>query len=462
MKFIENIFINNSKIIDIDNKKSLSIKSMFKNEKLNTIKKKELAFLLSENSIGFIFFYIYLLKKNYTILLVNVENYKQLKKIYKPSIEVLPNFLIQKFNYEKKYIKKKKYNFIMIKNTNSNNYKIHKEICLLLSTSGSTGSKKFVKISYENLESNIRAIINSLDLMRTDSTITTMPPEYSYGLSVINTHLNVGATIYLNNYSIFDKSFLIFFKNQKITNLNGVPIFYDLLKKIKFFSSYTQHIRFFTQAGGALNDDTRLYILKELNTSNTKFYIMYGSTETSPRMSCFELSKNSNTSKGCIGLPIDDYQIKIKNPKGKGGLIYFYGKNIFKGYAKNFKSLISVKNYKYINTGDVGEFGKDGFYYIKSRNKRIIKISGVRIALDEIESLLFSNFKQRVRCIGFEDSLICFFEKKIYNPNELIVFLSKNLKINHKFIKINNIKNFPLTDRGKVNYEKLRSLSKIN
>ena len=107
MKFIENIFINNSKIIDIDNKKSLSIKSMFKNEKLNTIKKKELAFLLSENSIGFIFFYIYLLKKNYTILLVNVENYKQLKKIYKPSIEVLPNFLIQKFNYEKKYIKKK-------------------------------------------------------------------------------------------------------------------------------------------------------------------------------------------------------------------------------------------------------------------------------------------------------------------------------------------------------------------
>jgi long-chain acyl-CoA synthetase len=460
MKFIENIFINNSKIID--NKKSLSIKSMFKNEKLNVIKKKELAFLFSENSIGFIFFYIYLLKKNYTILLVNGENYNQLKQNYKPSIEVLPNSLIKKFNYEKKYIKKMKYNFTMIKNEKSNNYTIHKEICLLLSTSGSTGSKKFVKLSYENLESNIKAIINSLDLISSDSTITTMPPEYSYGLSVINTHLNVGATIYLNNYSVFDKNFLILFKNQKITNLNGVPIFYDLLKRIKFFSNYIKNIRFFTQAGGTLNDDTRLYILNELNKSNTKFYIMYGSTETSPRMSCFELSKNLNTSKGCIGLPIEDYKIKIKNTKGNIGPIYFYGENIFKGYAKNFKSLISVRNYSYVNTGDIGELGNDGFYYIKSRSKRIIKISGIRIALDEIENLLYSNFKQRVRCIGFEDSLICFFEKKIYNKSKLTVFLSKNLKINHKFIKINKIKNFPLTDRGKVNYEKLQTISKIN
>ena len=112
MNFINNFIEKNSMIFDVDNKKNLTIKSMFKHEKIKKLKEKKLAFLLSENSIGFIFFYIYMLKKNYVILLLNsdisIDDYNQLKTNYNPSAEVLPRLLLKKFNLNIKNINKKK------------------------------------------------------------------------------------------------------------------------------------------------------------------------------------------------------------------------------------------------------------------------------------------------------------------------------------------------------------------
>ncbi len=467
MNFINNFIEKNSMIFDVYNKKNLTIKSMFKHEKIKKLKEKKLAFLFSENSIGFIFFYIYMLKKNYVILLLNsdisIDDYNQLKTNYNPSAEVLPRLLLKKFNLNIKNINKTKYNYSLFLNNISQNYYIHEELCLLLSTSGSTGSKKFVKLSYENLNSNINAIVKSLNMKKSDSTVTTLPPEYSYGLSVINAHLNIGATIYLNKFTIFDKKFLEIFDTYKITNLNGVPFFYDLLKKISFFKKINKkNLKFITQAGGAIDEDTKNFTLKELKDSNTNFYIMYGSTETAPRMSCFNLMKNQNAKRGCIGLPIGDYKLKIKNNLNNIGKIYFYGKNIFKGYAKNIKNLKSVKNYNSINTGDLGELGSDGLYYLKSRSKRIIKISGIRFSLDEIETIIQDKLKNKVYCSGEDDSLICYYKNNFLERNSLNLLISKILKINHKYVKTVKIKNIPFTNRGKIYYEKLRKISEFN
>ena len=99
---------------------------------------------------------------------------------------------------------------------------------LLMPTSGSTGSSKLVRLSYENLESNTSSIIKYLKIRKKDVTITTLPISYVYGLSIINTHLKSGATIVLTNKSVVENLFWDLFKKYKITSFGGVPFQYIL------------------------------------------------------------------------------------------------------------------------------------------------------------------------------------------------------------------------------------------
>ena len=62
--------------------------------------------------------------------------------------------------------------------------------------------------------------------------ITSLPMHYSYGLSVINSHLLKGATILFTNKSIMQKAFWEFMFNQEITTFSGVPHTYEMLKRL--------------------------------------------------------------------------------------------------------------------------------------------------------------------------------------------------------------------------------------
>ena len=127
-------------------------------------------------------------------------------------------------------------------------------MALLLSTSGSTGSTKFVKLSYENIFSNTKNISKYLKLTKKDRSISSLPLNYSYGLSVINTHLYKGGSIFVSERNVIDKKFWEIVNNFKISNLNGVPFFYEILSKIGFEKFNLNSIKFFTQAGGHLNN----------------------------------------------------------------------------------------------------------------------------------------------------------------------------------------------------------------
>ena len=71
--------------------------------------------------------------------------------------------------------------------------KLHDDLALLLTTSGSTGSPKFVRQSYANIRANTESIVEYLALTAQEKPITTLPMNYTYGLSILNTHLWVGA-----------------------------------------------------------------------------------------------------------------------------------------------------------------------------------------------------------------------------------------------------------------------------
>ena len=76
-----------------------------------------------------------------------------------------------------------------------------------MTTSGTTSSPKFVRLSNKNLYINSKQIINYLKIKKSHKTITTLPMAYSYGLSIINSHLECGSTVVVNNEPAFSKLF---------------------------------------------------------------------------------------------------------------------------------------------------------------------------------------------------------------------------------------------------------------
>ena len=301
--------------------------------------KKKLIFLVSENTLDFLINYFVLIQNNFLILLLddkfNKKEFIKLFKIYKPSFICKPSHL--KIDIKQDYKKiniTNKYEIIKFKNDDKY---INKELCLLLKTSGSTGETKYVKLTYTNLKENLLGIVNKLKIDSSHSTITTLPPEYTYGLSILNTHLYVGASILMNRSSVIEKSFWEKVKKYKISSFGGVPFTYEILKKIKFKKMLTKnsYLRYLTQAGGKISNEMHLYLLKTLKNNGIKFFPMYGATEATSRMSILDY-KHSNKI-GSIGKPLKNCKFFIlKNKKRINkpfqlGNLYFKGKNIFVG-----------------------------------------------------------------------------------------------------------------------------------
>ena len=218
-----------------------------------------------------------------------------------------------------------------------------------------------------------------------------MPPSYTYGLSIINTHLYSGASIVVTNLRVIEKAFWKLFNEQEVTSFGGVPYFYDILRKLKFHEINLPKLKYFTQAGGPLNRELTEYYLDYAEDNKIRFFVMYGQVEATSRMTYLPY-KMSRKKTGSIGVPISGGKICLQNDKSnddvKGELIY-EGKNVSMGYAICGEDLAKDdENNGVLVTGDLAKRDKDGFYYIVGRKKRFIKLFGNRVNLDETERLI--------------------------------------------------------------------------
>ena len=132
---------------------------------------------------------------------------------------------------------------------------LHKDLAVLLTTSGSTGSPKFVRLSYKNLLSNAESIVQYIGITPEDRAITSLPMSYSYGLSVVNSHLLAGASIVLTEKSVMQREFWDSFRQHNVTSLSGVPYTYQMLERMRFFGMHLPSLRTLTQAGGQLSTE---------------------------------------------------------------------------------------------------------------------------------------------------------------------------------------------------------------
>lgn len=433
-------------------KKSYSYKEVIKKSNFicSNIESKSVILMVASNTVPSIIGYIgFIRSKNIVILLdksFKQEYAEETIKKYKPNYIFFPNDYIKiKKNYNKKVLSFK--NYTLVKTNFKKIKKINQKNLLLLSTSGTTQSPKFVRLSNANLKVNTKDIINYLKINSKHTTITTMPMGYSYGLSIINTHLESGAKIIVNEKTVFEKSFWKNITNYKVTSFGGVPQIFEQLKKLKFESLNLPNLKYLTQAGGKLEKNLVSYYKNICAKKSIKFFIMYGQTEASPRMSYLEWKKFS-TKSASIGKPLNGSKFEIINNKKKRvkksfeiGELKYFGKNVSLGYAKNIIDLFKDdQNLGELLTGDLGYFDDEGYFYITGRKNRITKVFGLRINLDDIEKKL-KEYKINVKCVPDNKYLKIQVSKKI-NIRLVKKIIFESYGINQNYVLISKVKKF--------------------
>ena len=330
---------------------------------------------------------------------------------------------------------------------------LHPDLGLLLSTSGSTGSPKLVRLSYRALSTNAVSIVESLNIQAQDRAMTTLPPNYSYGLSVINSHLAAGARLVMNNTSLMSRDFVRIVQQEEVTSLAGVPTWYQMLLRTGFDKAEVPSLRVLTQAGGRLDERTKREVLNFAEAKSLRFYVMYGQTEAAPRISYVPpeaLAGKLNS----IGIPIPGGSLQLDNVTSE--LIYS-GPNVMMGYAESQRDLGKADEHDgVLRTGDIGTVDEEGFFAITGRLKRFVKLSGNRYGLDEIEVQLTNLTKSNVAVAGRDERLGLWIESDDQDHHALVkAFLQEKYGLHHTLFRIHLVPKLPLLPTGKKDYAAL-------
>ena len=428
------------------------------------ISKRSLVFILCKNVIGSVIGYIANISIGSVPLLINADTdadiINDLIRVYKPSYIWIPDEKAYIFEQLEKIYSL--YGYSLLETKQEKDYDINPKLCLLLSTSGSTGSPKYVRQSYDNVKSNAESIAKYLNLDNSERPITTLPMNYTYGLSIINSHLMVGATILITDKGLMQKEFWEFFMLQGAKSFGGIHYTYEMLDRLRFYLMELPSLRYMTQAGGKLTLELHEKFAQYAQENNKGFIVMYGQCEATARMGYLPKEKAIEKC-GSMGIAIpggrfhliDDEANRINEVFTVGELVY-EGPNVTMGYAESCDDLYKDDERNGILfTGDMAQFDQDGYYYIVGRKKRFLKIYGNRVNLDEIDRLIKGEYKGiDVACAGIDDNL------KIYITDGLLAdsvrqFIAGKTRLNPKAIEIVIIDEIPRNDSGKVLYNQL-------
>jgi hypothetical protein len=287
---------------------------------------------------------------------------------------------------------------------------LHPKLKVLLSTSGSTGSPKFVKLSDRNLCANAAAVCEYLELTANDRAITSLKFHYSYGLSVLHTHLAVGAALILTDSSVNDPTFWKTFAQHQGTSFAGVPYTFELLSRYPGWEG-TAGLRYVTQAGGKLSPDMVQRLARTGEAHDWKFFVMYGQTEAAPRMAWLPPCLASRHP-DCIGVPVPGGSLVLLDSnggeiagEGVQGELAYRGPNVMMGYARSHEDLVSDETPDQLMTGDIAERVPGGLYRIVGRAARIVKPFGMRLNLDEFQALVRGELPDAV-CTGTDERIV--------------------------------------------------------
>lgn len=384
------------------------------------IKKDILHFCLCRNDVASIVEYLVCLEAGAPVVLLDAnkdpETIENLRQIYKPG-----------------------------------ETKCHPDLALCLTTSGSTGSPKLVRLTKRNILANAESIAEYLHINENERPITMLPMYYSYGLSIINSHLIKGATILLTDKTYAQRELWNFLREQQATSMSGVPYTWEMLKRLRFFRMDLPSVKTMTQAGGKLNAEVAKEYIDNAAASGKQFIVMYGQTEATARMSY--LPWNAAKEKyASIGIAIPGGELSL----AEDGELIYRGPNVSMGYAECAEDLSKGdENHGVLHTGDMARVDEDGFYYITGRKKRFVKIWGNRCNLDAVEQIV-KQVTSTCAVVGVDDQITVFVTQEGLEK-EIKDMLASKTGLNSKAFAVRVINAIPVKESGKLDYQTMQS-----
>ncbi len=333
---------------------------------------------------------------------------------------------------------------------------IHPDLALLLTTSGSTGSPKLVRLAARSLEANARAIAQYLELGPGERAIQSLPIYYSYGLSVLNSHLVAGATVVLTPHSFMRPEFWRDVDEQAATSFAGVPYMYETLHRLRFDPARHPSLRTLTQAGGALRRELAAHVHERCRAAGARLVVMYGQTEATARISYVPPERLAEKL-GSIGQPIPGGALRLEPVDGGGGAaeLVYQGPNVMLGYAESPGDLaLGDVQRGVLRTGDLGTVDSEGFFTVVGRLKRFAKLFGRRVSLEDVEREVESAFPARAIATEAGERLrLCVATDEEVADDALVGHLARFLAVPPSAIVLRRMAELPLTATGKKDYK---------
>ncbi|MEA1874586.1 MAG: AMP-binding protein [Bacteroidota bacterium] len=289
-------------------------------------------------------------------------------------------------------------------------------LAAILYTSGTSGQPKGVMLNHNSIAVNIRYAQANMPLISEDRIVSFLPLAHSYGCAFEFLYpFSLGCTITflgkLPTPNIVVQAFneikprLILtvplviekiYKNKikpvlnkptvkiiaKIPLVNKI-IFNKIRKSLE--ESFGNNFKEVVIGGAKLNREVEVFLKK----IRFRFSVGYGMTECGPLIAYdgWKTTKIHSTGKAIDAL---EFKIDSRDPQNRVGEILIKGENVMLGYYKNPEiTAQTIEEDGWMHSGDLGIIDKDGYLFIKGRNKSLILgASGKNIYPEDIESKL--------------------------------------------------------------------------
>lgn len=350
---------------------------------------------------------------------------------------------------------------------------------VILFTSGTEAMPKGVPLTHKNILSNLRAVLQSIDLNTQDRLLAMLPPFHSFGFSVTGLlPLLSGMKVVYYPNPTESKRLAKGIKRWGVTVVASAPTF---LKNI-FLATDAQQL---TSVGhfvsGAEKASDELFALASRLAPLAKIIEGYGITECSPVLTL----NSEGERKFGVGKPLLNIALKVVHHEtyaplkvGDVGLVLASGPNIFSGYLNKgiHSPFVEIDSAKWYQTGDLGKLDEEGHLVLAGRLKRFVKIGGEMVSLAAIEEALNSHIIESAQkefelpqvavCAGVEDGgrpKLTLFTSQPFEVMEVNQILrQKGFSNLVKMDKVCKLAEIPMTATGKIAYRTLEKMLQEN
>lgn len=429
--------------------------------KLQTISDRSLVFLYANNTIETVVAYLSCVAADFPVCLLEPNGTQdaidRLTNVYQPGIILTTDSSKLSSGYTL-VDSLPDSSYQIYRSSQSPTSTLHPDLAVLLPTSGSTGNPKLVRLTQANLRANAASIAEYLNLSTLEIAIQSLPIHYSYGLSLINSHLHIGGSIVLTPHSFMRPEFWQDVTDYSCTSFAGVPYMYETLHRLKFDLAQYPKLKTITQAGGGLRKDIKEYFANQAQANERNLFVMYGQTEATARIAYVPPDRLLDKI-GSIGIPIPQGKLELSPVPDSENLyeLVYSGPNVMMGYAESAASLAEADElHGILRTGDLATVDDEGFFFLSGRLKRFAKLFGKRVSLDDIETDVEISFDCRAAAIESTNGLSIF----VVLTSELELrtiklHIATKLSVTPIAITVKQLDSLPMTSSGKKDYKLL-------